>query len=57
MIIMAATARNIRLIEETVIASHTGIAHHVEHNVQGTPLHHGFSQLISVECACVEHYP
>jgi len=23
----------------------------------GTPQHHGFSLLISVECACVDHYP
>jgi len=30
---------------------------YVEHNVQDTPSHHGFSLLISVECACVEHYP
>jgi len=32
MITAAATARNIRLIVETIIASHTGIAYHVEHN-------------------------
>ena len=32
---------------------------YVEHDVQGTPPHHGFRLLISVdvECACVEHYP
>ena len=36
---------------------HTGIACHVAYNAQGTPLHHGFSLLISVECACVKHYP
>jgi len=37
---------------------HTAIAHHFEHkNAQGTPPHHGFSLLISVECACVELYP
>jgi len=34
---------------ETIITSHTGIAHYVEHNTQGTPPHHGFSLLISVE--------
>jgi len=28
----AATARNIRLIAETINASHMGIAYHVEHN-------------------------
>jgi len=32
MITTAATAGNIRLIVETIIASHTGIAYHVEHN-------------------------
>jgi len=33
-----------------------GMAYHVEHNAQSTlPPHHGFSLLISVECA--EHYP
>ena len=36
---------------------HTGIAYHVAYNAQGTMLHHGFSPLISVECACVKHYP
>jgi len=56
-ITMAATACNIRLIVETIVASHVGMAYHVEHNAQGTPPHHGFSLLISVECACVEHYP
>jgi len=29
------------------------MASHVEHNVQGTPPHHGFSLLINVECVCV----
>jgi len=43
---MAATACNIRLIVETNIASHTGMAY-VENNAQGTPSHHGFSLLIS----------
>jgi len=43
----ATTAYNIRLIVETIIASHTGIAYHVELNAQGTPPHHGFSLLIS----------
>jgi len=44
-----ATARDIRLIVETIITSHTGIAYHLEHNAQGTP-HQGFNLLISVEC-------
>jgi len=42
---------------QTIIASHMDIAHHAEHNAQGTPRHHGFSLLISVECACAEYYP
>jgi len=29
----------------------------VEHNARGTPPYHGFSLLISVEYACVEHHP
>jgi len=37
------------------ITSHTGVAYHVER--QGTPLHHGFSLLISAEYASVQHYP
>jgi len=38
---------------------HTGIAYHVAYNAQGRAVHHGFSLLISVECACVKHndYP
>ena len=52
MITAAATAPNIRLIVETIIASHTGIAYHVEQNAEGTPPHQGFSLLISVQCAC-----
>jgi len=48
MITAAATAGNIRLIVETIIASHTGIAYHAE----DTPPHQGFSLLISVELAC-----
>jgi len=48
----AATARNIRLILETIIASHMSIAYHVEHIAEETPLHQGFSVLISVEFAC-----
>ena len=48
----AATARNIRLIVETIIASHTSIAYRVEHIAEGTPPHQGFSALISVEFAC-----
>jgi len=55
MIATAATERNIRLFVEKIIASYTGVAYHIEHNAQGTPPHHGFSLLISVECACVEH--
>jgi len=39
-------------MQALIIVSHTGIAYHVEHNGQGTPPHHGFSLLISVE-----HYP
>ena len=57
LIIVAATARKIRLILEAIITSHTVTTYHVEHNAQGTPPHHGFSLLISVEYACVEHYP
>jgi len=53
MITTAEIARNNRLIVDTIISSHTGIAYHV----QGTPPHHGFSLLINVECACVDHYP
>jgi len=45
----AATACNIRLIVETIFASHTGMAY-VEHNAQVMPPHHGFSLLISVDC-------
>jgi len=33
------------------------VTFHAEYNVQGTPPHHSFNLLISVECACVEHYP
>jgi len=47
----AATARNIRQIVETNIASHTR-SHHVEHIAEGMPPHQGFSLLISVEFAC-----
>jgi len=32
MITVATTANNIRLIVETIIVSHTGIAYHVKHN-------------------------
>ena len=53
----AATAPNIPLIVQTIITSHTGIAYHVEYNAQGTLRNHVFSLLISVDCACVEHYP
>jgi len=53
MITTASTACNIRLIVETIIASHTGNTY-VEHNAQGTPPHHGFSLLISVDyCVCL----
>jgi len=36
-----------------------GNAYHVEHNAHRTPLwlYHGFSLLISVECACVQQFP
>jgi len=47
---MAAPACNIRLIVETVLKSHTAMAYCIECNAQGTPPHHGFSLLISVEC-------
>jgi len=53
----AATEHYIRLVVERIITSHAGIAFYVEYNAQGTPPYHGFSLLISVECACVEHYP
>ena len=53
---MAATERNIRLIVETIIMSHTGITYRIEHNAQGTLPHHGFSLLISVAYTCVEHH-
>jgi len=52
----ATTARNIRLIEGTILTSHTGIACHVEHNAQRTWPHHGFNLLISVECTYIEEY-
>jgi len=32
------------------------IEYHIEHKTQGTPPHHGFGVLISVECAYVEYY-
>ena len=57
MMVTAATERNIRLIVETVVMSHTSITHRVEHGAQGIPPHYGFSLLISVEYAYVEHYP
>jgi len=43
-----ATARNIRLIVETIIASCTGGTY----NAEGTLPQQGFSLLISVQCAC-----
>jgi len=46
---MITAARNIRLIVQTIIASHTGMAY-VEHNAHGAHPHHGFSLLISVDC-------
>jgi len=42
---------HIRLIVETIIASHTSIAYHVEHIAEGMWPHHGLSVLISVEFA------
>jgi len=51
-----ATVRGIRLIVESILTSHTGIAYYIEHNNQSTPLHHGFSLLISVGFAYVEEY-
>jgi len=56
-----ATACNNRLIVETIITSNTGIAaiaYDVEHNAQGTPPHHGFSLLMSVQSIipeCIVH--
>jgi len=50
MITTAATACNIRLILETTITSHIGIAYQVEYNAQDMLRYHGFSLLISVEC-------
>jgi len=41
---------------ETIITSHTDVAYHVE-RMGGTPPHHSFSLLISVEYACVNHIP
>jgi len=52
----ATTARNIRLVVETIITSHTGVGYHVEQYAQGTPPRHSFSLLISVECTCVVGY-
>ena len=46
MITTAAIADTIRLIVETIITSHMGIAHHAVAS----------RFLITVECACVEHY-
>jgi len=57
MITTAAAARNIQFIVDTIITPHTSAAFLVECNTQGTPSHHDFSLLISVECACVEWYP
>jgi len=48
MITAAATARNIRLIVEAIIASYTGVTYYAE----GTSPHQGFSLLISVHYAC-----
>jgi len=48
------TGRNIQLIVETSITSHTDIAYHFEHNAHGTPPHLGVNLLISVECTYVE---
>jgi len=52
--ITAAAERNIRLIVQTTITSHTGLVYCVEYTAQGTPPHYGFSLLTSVECACVD---
>jgi len=58
MITAAATVPNIRLIAETIIASHTGIAYHAEHNAQGTSPHQGLSSLMCwVRVWSAEHYP
>jgi len=53
MITTAATARNIQLIVETIIASHMGMAFTLNVTLKA---YYGFSLLISFECACVKHY-
>jgi len=55
MITMAAPARNIRLIAETITTSYTGIVYHFEY--RAIALLFQCRLLISVECARVEHYP
>jgi len=57
MISAVTTVSSIRLIIDTIITSHVGVAYLLERNTQGTPLHHGFNVLISAECVCVEPYP
>jgi len=52
LITTAATVRNIRLMVENIITSHTGIAHHIGHNAQSTPPHHGFSLSQCWVCEC-----
>jgi len=47
MITTAITTRNVRLIVETIITSHTRIAYPVEHYAEGKTPHHRFSILIS----------
>ena len=49
MIIVAATQHNIRLIVGTNVMLNMGIAYYIQHNAQSTPLHYGFSLLISVD--------
>ena len=48
MITTAATARNMRLIVETIIASHTGVAYHVEHNFWRHAVAPGFRSVAGV---------
>jgi len=56
MITTTVTAHGIRLIVETIITSNTDMPYRVDHHAQRTPPHHGFSLLISIECACIEDY-
>jgi len=52
LITTATAVCNIRLMVENIITSHTGIAHHIGHNAQSTPPHHGFSLSQCWVCVC-----